>query len=65
MGNIAGHSGALLLPASFGTVYLGQHFSALLSLSNEAENSALNPVLKVEMHTSGQFSCSTHLLAHG
>ena len=44
----------LMLPSSFGTVYLGQRFAALLSLSNEVEESASNPVLKAEMHTSGQ-----------
>lgn len=54
----------LLLPASFGSIYLGQTFTALLSLAHhlppqvvegerEAEEIVLDPVLKVEMHTAG------------
>ncbi|GAA6001956.1 trafficking protein particle complex subunit 13 [Rhodotorula paludigena] len=53
-----GRSGALSLPTSFGTIYLGETFNAVLSLSNDLHSSpahassiASQPVLKVEMHT--------------
>ncbi|ORY47086.1 hypothetical protein BCR35DRAFT_356228 [Leucosporidium creatinivorum] len=54
-----GLSGALQLPNAFGTIYLGETFSALLSLSNDAaqvpdSSTTVNaPILKVEMHTAG------------
>ncbi|SCV67139.1 BQ2448_5785 [Microbotryum intermedium] len=55
------HTGALMLPSTFGTIYLGETFSALLSLSNEVAQDprtsgptssiAISPTLKVEIHT--------------
>ncbi|GAA6030722.1 hypothetical protein JCM8097_006289 [Rhodosporidiobolus ruineniae] len=69
-----GGGGMLRLPAEFGAIYLGETFSAVLSLSNDALTSAdgaavvaQSPVLKVEMHTAlnpqtGQ-PANTHLLA--
>ncbi|KAI5475043.1 molecular chaperone HtpG [Pseudohyphozyma bogoriensis] len=46
-------TGALMLPSTFGTIYLGETFSAILSLSNDLPTNgpALSPVLKVEIHT--------------
>ncbi|KAL8277518.1 hypothetical protein RQP46_010073 [Phenoliferia psychrophenolica] len=55
-------SGALMLPSTFGTIYLGETFSALLSLSNDLaspNHTALSPVLKVEMHTAGPAATAT------
>ncbi|KAM0787147.1 hypothetical protein ACM66B_006398 [Microbotryomycetes sp. NB124-2] len=52
-----GLTGALMLPSTFGTIYLGETFSALLSLSNDLERppdgttTAASLVMKVEMNT--------------
>ncbi|GAA5940928.1 hypothetical protein JCM1841_005173 [Sporobolomyces salmonicolor] len=56
-GSEYGLTGALMLPSSFGSIYLGETFNAVLSLSNDLAPSshpstiAHSPVLKVEMHT--------------
>ncbi|GAA5972463.1 hypothetical protein JCM11641_001857 [Rhodosporidiobolus odoratus] len=68
--------GMLRVPAEFGQIYLGETFSAILSLSNDTLSPALDPdpallahspTLKVEMHTAlslqtGQ-PTNKHLLA--
>ncbi|GAA5838121.1 hypothetical protein JCM11251_004714 [Rhodosporidiobolus azoricus] len=75
-GGGAGGGGMLRVPAEFGRIYLGETFSAVLSLSNDSPSSPTNspdsvlahaPVLKVEIHTSlnpqtGQ-PTNKHLLA--
>ncbi|GAA6054016.1 hypothetical protein JCM3770_002419 [Rhodotorula araucariae] len=68
-----GSSGLLSLPAAFGTIYLGETFNAILSLSNDlappspppSGTTAHSPVLKVEMHTglTAQGPAAKHLLA--
>ncbi|BGP52325.1 hypothetical protein JCM10450v2_008296 [Rhodotorula kratochvilovae] len=68
-----GSRGVLSLPAAFGTIYLGETFNAILSLSNDlptpspppSGTTARAPVLKVEMHTglTAQGPTAKHLLA--
>ncbi|GAA5857997.1 hypothetical protein JCM8547_006657 [Rhodosporidiobolus lusitaniae] len=70
-----GGGGLLRVPAEFGVIYLGETFSAVLSLSNDLQPPpspstavlAHSPILKVEIHTSispqtGQ-PTNKHLLA--
>ncbi|GAA5889815.1 hypothetical protein JCM6882_004333 [Rhodosporidiobolus microsporus] len=69
-----GGGGMLKVPAEFGRIYLGETFSAVLSLSNDSPSPSPDspflahaPVLKVEMHTAlnpqtGQ-PTNKHLLA--
>ncbi|GAA5947156.1 hypothetical protein JCM3775_001879 [Rhodotorula graminis] len=71
-------AGTLSLPTSFANIYLGETFNAVLSLSNDlvvppststststSAQTALSPVLHVEMHTNlGAPTPVKHLLAH-
>jgi hypothetical protein len=50
--------GILLLPSSFGTIYLGETFTALLCLANTTSSAALTPSLNVSIHILSPTSAS-------
>lgn len=49
-----GLNNLLLLPQSFGNIYLGETFTCFMSLHNDSDQSALDLSFKADLHTSTQ-----------